>query len=213
MRADVPTTVATILKNYPSARHSADSHKRLTTKQGNYCAHAGLVHNVCVLPSRNQRSVTDSESTRQVDAVMAAARVLVGVVAQSIADVEDQVTLPQLRVLVMVATRGPLNLATVAEGLGVHASNATRTVDRLVAAKLIDRRDAADDRRNVSITLTRSGQRLVDAVFEQRRSAIEAVLDRMPESKRRALPNALESFAAAAGEAPEQHPNTFQWNQ
>jgi DNA-binding MarR family transcriptional regulator len=144
---------------------------------------------------------------------MAAARVLVGVVAQSIADVEDQVTLPQLRVLVMVATRGPLNLAAVAEGLGVHASNATRTVDRLVAAKLIDRRDAADDRRNVSITLTRSGQRLVDAVFEQRRSAIEAVLDRMPESKRRALPNALESFAAAAGEAPEQHPNAFQWIQ
>jgi len=37
---------------------------------------------------------------------MAAARVLVGVVAQSVADVEDQVTLPQLRVLVMVATRG-----------------------------------------------------------------------------------------------------------
>lgn len=141
---------------------------------------------------------------------MAAARVLVGVVAQSVADVEDQVTLPQLRVLVMVATRGPLNLAAVADGLGVHSSNATRTVDRLVTARLVDRREATVDRRNLSITLTRSGQQLVDGVFEKRRTAIQAVLDRMPESKRRALPRALESFAEAAGEAPEQHPYAVQ---
>jgi len=170
-----------------------------------------MVHNDRVSASRNQRSVASADSIRQVDAVMAAARVLVGVVAQSVADVEDRVTLPQLRVLVMVATRGPLNLAAVADGLGVHPSNATRTVDRLVAARLVDRREATVDRRNVSITLTRSGQQLVDTVFEQRRTAIQAVLDRMPESKRRALPRALESFAEAAGEAPEQHPYAFQW--
>ena len=170
-----------------------------------------MVHNDRVSASRNQRSVASADSIRQVDAVMAAARVLVGVVAQSVADVEDRVTLPQLRVLVMVATRGPLNLAAVADGLGVHPSNATRTVDRLVAARLVDRREATVDRRNASITLTRSGQQLVDTVFEQRRTAIQAVLDRMPESKRRALPRALESFAEAAGEALEQHPYAFQW--
>jgi len=170
-----------------------------------------MLHNDRVSASRNQRSVASADSIRQVDAVMAAARVLVGVVAQSVADVEDQVTLPQLRVLVMVATRGPLNLAAVADGLGVHPSNATRTVDRLVAARLVDRREATVDRRNASITLTRSGQQLVDSVFEQRRTAIQAVLDRMPESKRSALPRALESFAEAAGEAPEQHPYALQW--
>ena len=142
---------------------------------------------------------------------MAAARVLVGVVARSVADVEDQVSLPQLRVLVLIATRGPLNLAAVADALGVHASNATRTVDRLVAGRLVDRRDAAEDRRNVQLTLTKRGQRLVDSVFEQRRAAIKQVLDQMPEARRRALPGVLECFAEAAGELPENGVDDLQW--
>jgi len=69
-----------------------------------------------------------------VEAVMAAARVLVAVSAQSVTAVEDIVTLPQLRVLVMVASRTAPNLNAVANGMGVHPSNATRTVDRLVSA-------------------------------------------------------------------------------
>jgi hypothetical protein len=43
-------------------------------------------------------------------------------------------TLPQLRVLVVIASRGPQNLAGVAQGLGVHSSNATRACDKLVEA-------------------------------------------------------------------------------
>ncbi|MFN2535463.1 MAG: hypothetical protein ABR528_09440, partial [Pseudonocardiaceae bacterium] len=65
-------------------------------------------------------------SAEQIEAVVLATRVLVAVTAQSIASVEDQVTLPQFRVLVMIASRGPQNLTAVAQGLGVHASNATR---------------------------------------------------------------------------------------
>ncbi len=143
---------------------------------------------------------------------MAAARVLLGVVAQSVAKVEDRVTLPQFRVLVMVSTRGPINLSAVADALGVHPSNATRTVDRLVAAGLLDRRDAATDRRNVALNLTDAGRALVDSVFAQRRAAIEQVVARMPESKRRGLPIALEGFAEAAGEVPERHVGSLEWN-
>jgi DNA-binding MarR family transcriptional regulator len=142
---------------------------------------------------------------------MAAARVLLAVVARSVAEVEDQVSLPQLRVLVMIATRGPLNLSAVADALAVHPSNATRTVERLVSAGFVDRRDAADDRRNVRLTLTKKGQRLVDSVFEHRRSAIEQVVERMPEHRRRALPGAFESFADAAGEAREDHFGAMYW--
>lgn len=134
---------------------------------------------------------------------MAAARVLVAVVADSVAEVEDQVTLPQLRVLVMLATQGPLNLVAVADSLGVHPSNATRAVERLVVAGLVHRRDDPSDRRNVALTLTAEGQALVDSVFEHRRAAVESVLQRMPQAKRRALPEALGSFADAAGVVPE----------
>jgi len=57
---------------------------------------------------------------------MLAAHALAGITAQSVAEVEDQVTPPQLRVLVLIAGPGPLNLNTLARALGVHPSNATR---------------------------------------------------------------------------------------
>src|SRR5689334_23908448 len=84
-----------------------------------------------------------------VEATMLAARALVGISAQSLADVDDVVTPPQLRVLVMIASRGPSNLGAVARSLGVHPSNATRACDRLVTAELLDRRDDPADRRNL----------------------------------------------------------------
>src|SRR4051794_29967884 len=86
-----------------------------------------------------------------VEATMLAARALVGISAQSLAEVDDVVTPPQLRVLVMIASRGPLNLGAVARGLGVHPSNATRACDRLVAAGLGGRRRAPRHRREPCI--------------------------------------------------------------
>jgi DNA-binding MarR family transcriptional regulator len=163
------------------------------------------------MPSVKPETAVPDALSRQVDAVMAAARVLVAVIASSVAEVEDQVSLPQLRVLVILATRGPLNLSAVADALGVHPSNATRQVERLVVAELVDRRDDPADRRHVSLTLTAKGQRLVDSVFEHRRAAIARVVERMPDAKKRALPGALESFADAAGELPEHPAGNIQW--
>lgn len=133
------------------------------------------------------------------------------IVARSVAAVEDQVSLPQLRILVMLATRGPLNIAAVADALAVHPSNATRAVDRLVSAKLVDRRDDQADRRNVALTLTARGRNLVDSIFDHRRAAIEQVVARMSEAKRRALTSALESFAEAADEIPEHAAADLDW--
>lgn len=136
----------------------------------------------------------------EVEAVMAAARVLVAVSAQSIAAIGDELTLPQLRVLVMVSSRAGLNLGAVAAGLGVHPSNATRAVDRLVVAGLLDRRDDPSDRRHLVLALTDAGHDLVERVMNLRRSAIAQILDRMPPARRRALVPVMRSFADAGGE-------------
>jgi len=96
------------------------------------------------------RGGTD-EGLVQVDAVMRASRVLVAVVAQSISAVEDQVTFVQFRMLVVIASRGPLNLGEVARQMGVHPSNATRMVDKLVTAGLVERTDDPADRRYLSL--------------------------------------------------------------
>ena len=119
----------------------------------------------------------------EVEAVLAASRVLVGVAAQSLADVEDTVTVPQLRALMMLATRGPLHLTALAEDMGVHPSNATRACDRLVAAGLLDRRDNPADRRHLLLDLTPAGQALIDGVVARRRAAIEKILRRMPRAR------------------------------
>jgi DNA-binding MarR family transcriptional regulator len=153
----------------------------------------------------------DAPSSEQVDAVMLAARVLVGVTARSFAAIEDRVTLPQLRVMVMIASRGPLNLGSIAEGLGVHASNASRACDRLVVAGLLDRSDDPADRRNLLLTLTDDGTRLVDEVNTSRRAAISQVLASMPVRRRQSVVSALTAFADAAGELPEANAWSLGW--
>jgi len=96
-------------------------------------------------------SSADVPLAEEVDAVMRTSRVLVGVIAASVEEVGSTVTVPQLRVLVMAADHAPLTLGAVAEGLGVHPSNATRTCDRLVSAGLLDRRDDPSDRRQLQL--------------------------------------------------------------
>src|SRR5690349_19796670 len=100
-------------------------------------------------------------ASREVQAVIAAADVLLRVVARSVAEVEDTVNSPQLRVLVLIHSRGPQNLGGVAAELGVHASNATRICDRLVAAGLLERREDPADRRYIRLELSAKGHTLV----------------------------------------------------
>jgi DNA-binding MarR family transcriptional regulator len=147
----------------------------------------------------------------EVDAVMLAARVLVAVAAQSVASVEERVTLPQLRVLVMIASRGPQNLAAVAQALGVHPSNATRRCDKLVEAGLLHRSDDPADRRNLILRLTPSGRDLVQQMTEHRRAAIENVLGKMPATVRGDLVPTLRAFAQAANEVPPSEAWALGW--
>lgn len=152
--------------------------------------------------TENQDAALVPATEEQIDAIMLAAQALVGVTAQSVAEVEDLVTLPQLRVLVLVAGRGPLNLQALAMAMGVHPSNATRACDRLVAAGLLRRIESSVDRRNLVLVLTDDGQQLVSAMVQRRRRDVAAVLERVPVTRRRALAAAMRTFGLAAGEAP-----------
>ena len=127
---------------------------------------------------------------------------LIGVSAQSVVEVESLVTLPQLRVLVLVASRGALNLQALALAMGVHPSNATRACDRLVAAGLLRRSESSLDRRNLVLSLTGDGQQLVDSMVQRRRHALAGVLEQGPATRRRAVAAAMRAFGLAAGEAP-----------
>lgn len=160
---------------------------------------------------RRRRAAAERPSVDQIDAVLRASRALVGIAAASIAAVDGDVTVPQLRVLVMVDTKGPLNLAAVAAGLGVNPSNASRICDRLIRAGLLDRRDSPDDRRNITLSLTDAGTRLVNKVMKHRRTAIIRVLRGMDPDDRKVLTTALDRFATAAGEPLDDDAVTLIW--
>src|SRR6478736_4378874 len=84
-----------------------------------------------------QRSTNQASFADDVEAVLAASRVLVGVAAQSLADIEDAVSVPQLRAMMILTTRGPLHLTALADDMGVHPSNATRACDGVVSRRRI----------------------------------------------------------------------------
>jgi DNA-binding MarR family transcriptional regulator len=138
------------------------------------------------------------------DAVLLASRALVAVAARSLAEVENEVTLAQYRALVVLATRGPVNSGTLADELGVHASTGTRLCDRLVAKGLVERTPHPDNRREVVVTISAEGRRIVDEVSARRRHEIAAIVRRVPSELRPAMVDGLAAFADAAGEVPPQ---------
>lgn len=136
------------------------------------------------------------------DAVLTASRLLVAVSARSVAAVGESLTLPQFRMLVLLSGRGPLKLATIADLLGVNPSTVTRMVDRLVAARMVDRQTNPASRRENVVTLTDSGADVVRRATERRREEIAAIVAKMPASSRSGLVEALTAFAEAGGEPP-----------
>jgi DNA-binding MarR family transcriptional regulator len=142
-----------------------------------------------------------------VTAVLTASRVLVGVSARSLADVEDTVTLTQFRTLVVLDSHGEINLNRLAELLDVNTSTAMRMIDRLLAANLVTRGDNPTNRREVILNLTAQGKQLVRKVTAKRRKEITRIVTKLPASQRTGLVEALRAFARAGGE-PEVAINT-----
>ena len=139
-----------------------------------------------------------------VDAVVGASRALVAIAARSLGEAGEEVTLPQYRALVVLASRGPQRVVDLAGFLDVTASTATRMCDRLVRKGLIRRQRQASDRRSVRVSISPAGSRLVATVTRRRRREIQAIVDRMAPADREQLVATLRMFAAAAGEVPEQ---------
>ena len=138
------------------------------------------------------------------DALLTASRLLVAISAHSIAEVDETITFPQFRALVILSNEGSVNLATLAGLLGVQPSATGRMVDRLVAAGLIDRLPHPTSRRELLAALTERGREVVQQVTARRRAEIAQIVEKMPPPERHGLVGALKAFTAAGGE-PDVH--------
>ncbi|MFI1917435.1 MarR family winged helix-turn-helix transcriptional regulator [Nocardia sp. NPDC020380] len=147
-----------------------------------------------------RRSETAESVDAFTDALLTASRLLVALSARSLARVDETITLPQFRTLMILYTRGSSNVASLAGLLNVQPSTATRMVDRLVAAGLIDRQQNPNSRRELIVELNGHGREVAEAVIERRREEIAAVVQRMPDEDRAGLIRALNAFSAAGNE-------------
>jgi DNA-binding MarR family transcriptional regulator len=135
-------------------------------------------------PRSRTRTVAASDVQDLVTAVLTASRVLVGVAVRSLAELEDTVTVPQFRTLVVLDTHGQMNLNTLSGLLDVTPSTALRMIDRLLVSALVTRRDNPANRREVLLELTDEGKFLVEQVTAKRRAEITQIVTGMPASQR-----------------------------
>lgn len=134
---------------------------------------------------------------------MTASRALLAVAARSVTAVDEDVTLPQYRALVVLAQHGAHRPADLATALAVTPSTATRMCDRLVAKGLAQRDRDGADRREVTVELSAAGTGLVRDVTRCRRAELRDLIGAIPADRRGAVVEALRALAEASGELPD----------
>lgn len=145
--------------------------------------------------------VREAELDAVTDAVLLSSRALVAVASRSIAAVDESVTLPQFRALVVLdRAEAGLNVGELAYELRIQPSTATRLCDRLVRRRLARRKVNHLDRREVNMMLTAAGRDLVAEVTRRRRREIASIMAKVPAAQRMAIVDALTAFREAAGE-------------
>ncbi|MDF3289820.1 MarR family winged helix-turn-helix transcriptional regulator [Streptomyces silvisoli] len=104
----------------------------------------------------------------------------------------------QLRALEALEDRRKLNLTGLAAELDIGMPTASRLCDRLEAAGFLERSVQPRNRREVLLSVTAQGRRLLDDIAARRRRALAAVLTAMDPEERAALVRALQAFLAAS---------------
>ncbi len=132
--------------------------------------------------------------------LQAATRVLAGVALHSLDVLDGAVSLPQFRVLAVLADLGRTRSTRVACALGLDASTVTRLADRLVAAGHLVRGSDPGNRTVVTLELTGTGQALVTKVTRWRHRELTRILGQLEPAERDTLTAALQRLVEAAGQ-------------
>lgn len=127
------------------------------------------------------------------------------------------VSLPQLRMLLILDMDGDSTMGDLARRAGVAMPTATSSVNALVRGRYVARRRSAKDRRVVFVAITAKGRKAIAELHKERRERLRAILAHLDRDDQvrladafetihrllRQIDQALEAAAAGAGrEAP-----------
>ena len=117
-------------------------------------------------------------------------------------------TMPQLKVVSIISSNGPLCMSVIAADLGVSLAAVTGVVDRLVERGIVLRQGQPGDRRVVLCALSEKGQELIDGLWRsyqgQQRNMLKALDFRQLQAHYIALEVVLQTELAEK-EAMQQH--------
>lgn len=107
--------------------------------------------------------------------------------------------------LEVIVTLDGARMSDVAQALRVDPSTATRTVARLAALGLVERRPDPADGRSVMAVATPEGLSLLERLHERARDALGQLYDRFDEDELRQLAELIERLVAGIDELAERH--------
>jgi len=106
-------------------------------------------------------------------------------------------TMPQLKVVLLIFMNGPMRMSDIARGLGMSLATATGVVERLVERDTVLRESQPQDRRVVLCSLTEKGQQLTDVLWQSARQRARELLMAMTPSRLRSLDEVLKALLEA----------------
>ncbi len=113
---------------------------------------------------------------------------------------DSNLTMRQLKVIMILAFHDAQSGQDLARGLGVGLATVTGIIDRLVAQRLVERHEDPADRRVRRACLTDAGRRLADQLLDAGFSHYRAVLEYLDTDTLRALEDVMRKIRQAAAE-------------
>ncbi|OPZ87614.1 MAG: putative HTH-type transcriptional regulator YusO [bacterium ADurb.Bin429] len=105
-----------------------------------------------------------------------------------------EVTPAQFEALTFIHRHGGCSAKALSEGLRISIPSSTRLVDRLVRKALVDRRESAEDRRLVDLSLTEKGRKVLKDVRAARIARLQHALAALNTDEQTHLHDLLERF-------------------
>jgi len=106
-------------------------------------------------------------------------------------------TITQLKALLVVQARQPLTLTALASAIGVAQTSASALVERLVRLGMLSRRDDPENRRQIRLELASEGEAVLHRIEERSAQRTREALALMSPEGLAALETALADLTAA----------------
>lgn len=105
-----------------------------------------------------------------------------------------EISISQMVVLTLLKDGEKTIMKDIAKALSVTTSAATGLVDRMVKSDFLERVSNPNDRRIISIRMTKQGKKLIDKIAQQRRHLLVRVFGKLSQKERDAYLAILEKI-------------------